>query len=184
MRDPKRTLHSILAAGERVILRNGIAKLTLEDVARECAISKGGVLHHFPHKEALLVAVYQNLVNRFEADIEKLRSADPDPRGAFTRAYLQAALNPKACSVDVFLELNAAFSYTPALLDLYRQTSARWQEQVEADQIDPGHASIVRFAADGLWRARIHNVPAPSEEVRASLRRVLLAMTHGETIAA
>ena len=72
---------------------------------------------------------------------------------------------------------NSAFSYTPALLALHRETSSRWQRQVEEDGIDTTNASIVRFAADGLGWARLYGVPAPSEEVRASVIRALIALT-------
>jgi len=177
MRDPQRTVHGILEAAEKVILRSGVAKTTLDEIAREASISKGGVLHHFPTKEAVLVAVLQGLIARFEAGIETKRKLDPVLKGAFTRAFLHSMLDPDASCTDVFLALNAAFSYTPALLALHRETSYRWQRQVEADGIDITHASIVRFAADGLGWARLYGVPAPSEEVRASVIQALVALT-------
>jgi len=177
MRDPQRTAQQILEAAERVILRNGVAKATLDEIAREASISKGGVLHHFPSKEAVLVAVLQGLIARFEAGIDAKRKEDPAPKGAFTRAFLRSMLDPDTSCADVFLALNAAFSYTPALLALHRETSSRWQRQVEEDGIDTTNASIVRFAADGLGWARLYGVPAPSEEVRASVIRALVAFT-------
>ncbi|MGH9627395.1 MAG: TetR family transcriptional regulator [Bryobacteraceae bacterium] len=182
MRDPQRTSQAILEAAEKVILRTGAAKATLDEVAREASISKGGVLHHFPSKEAVLVGVLQGLIARFEAEIESFRREDPEPRGAFTRAFLRATLKPSACCVDVFLALNAAYCYTPALVELHREVNARWQRRVEDDGIDPVHASIVRFAADGLWLARIHGVGAPSEAVRTALVETLLALTQGKKL--
>ncbi len=177
MRDPQRTVQGILEAAEKVILRSGVAKITLDEIAREASISKGGVLHHFPTKEAILVAVLQGLIARFEAGIEAKRKLDPVPKGSFTRAFLHNMLFPETPCADVFLAINAAFSYTPALLALHRETSSRWQKQVEEDGIDTTSASIVRFAADGLGWARLYGVPAPSGEIKASVIQALVALT-------
>lgn len=45
---------SILLAASIVVKNNGVEKLTLEAVAKEAGVSKGGLLHHFPNKEALI----------------------------------------------------------------------------------------------------------------------------------
>lgn len=37
--------------------RDGIAALSLNAVAREAGVSKGGLLHHFPNKQALIFAL-------------------------------------------------------------------------------------------------------------------------------
>ena len=177
MRDPSRTTQTIVQAAERVILRNGVAKTTIDEVAREASISKGGVLHHFATKEAILVGVMQHLICRFEEHIEQYRREDPDPPGAFTRAYLRATLAPAESCVDIFLALSAAFTYTPALWELHRDSNAKWQRRVETDGIDPIKSSMVRLAADGLWLARIHGVDAPSEAIRPQLVSALMALT-------
>jgi AcrR family transcriptional regulator len=154
MRDPHRTAQQILEAAERVILRNGVAKATLDEIAREASISKGGVLHHFPSKEAVLVAVLQGLIARFEAGIDAKRKEDPAPKGAFTRAFLRSMLDPDTSCADVFLALNAAFSYTPPLLALHRETSSRWQRKWKRmASIRPTPRSSVSPLTD--WAGRV-----------------------------
>src|SRR5687768_15624169 len=44
----------ILEAAERVVGDVGAARMTLEGVAQAAGVSKGGLLYHFPTKEALL----------------------------------------------------------------------------------------------------------------------------------
>ncbi|MDO8275460.1 MAG: TetR/AcrR family transcriptional regulator, partial [Serpentinimonas sp.] len=46
----KDTRNALLEATNTVILRDGIAHLTLEAVAKEAGVSKGGLLYHFPSK--------------------------------------------------------------------------------------------------------------------------------------
>src|SRR5262245_2150654 len=44
----------LLDAAEAVVVRQGIANLTLDAVAAEAGLSKGGLLHHFPTKDKLV----------------------------------------------------------------------------------------------------------------------------------
>ncbi|GCB56911.1 hypothetical protein rerp_33190 [Rhodococcus erythropolis] len=48
------TRDRILDALEKLLLVSGVAQVTLEGVAAEAGVSKGGLLYHFPSKEALL----------------------------------------------------------------------------------------------------------------------------------
>ena len=45
---------TLLDAAETVVARQGFANLTLDAVAAEAGISKGGLLHHFPSKDRLV----------------------------------------------------------------------------------------------------------------------------------
>src|SRR5205809_615370 len=47
----------LLDAAEAVVVRQGIANLTLDAVAAEAGMSKGGLLHHFPTKDRLVEAL-------------------------------------------------------------------------------------------------------------------------------
>src|SRR6185436_3441781 len=90
MRDSQRTVSVILEAAERVIVRSGVEKATIDEVAREAGVSKGGVLHHFPSKEAIIVGLVGMLVTKFEAEVLALQALDPEPNGSFTRAFLHS----------------------------------------------------------------------------------------------
>ena len=59
MRRPRsdQTPDALLDAAEAVVARDGIASLTLDAVAAEVPMSKGGVLHHFPSKDRLVEAM-------------------------------------------------------------------------------------------------------------------------------
>ncbi|MFM7780846.1 MAG: helix-turn-helix domain-containing protein, partial [Alphaproteobacteria bacterium] len=51
----------ILDAAENLIIARGVGAMTLEAVAREARVSKGGLLYHFASKEALLEALLGRL---------------------------------------------------------------------------------------------------------------------------
>src|SRR5215813_12535821 len=48
---------TILDATETVVARQGVASLTLDAVAAEARLSKGGLLHYFPSKDRLVEAL-------------------------------------------------------------------------------------------------------------------------------
>jgi AcrR family transcriptional regulator len=177
MRDSQRTVGMILEAAERVIIQSGVDKTTIDEVAREAGISKGGVLHHFPSKEAIIVGLIHMLISRFETEIAARQALDPEPDGSFSRAYLQVVTEKNDNCAEVSFALKAAFRNCPQLQELIRDANSRWQAKIEQDGIDPVCASVVRLATDGLWLAKLHRVSIPSDRHRSALMDYLITLT-------
>ena len=83
----------IIAAAEEVVLRDGVAHLTLEATAAEAGLSKGGVLYHFPTRDALVLGMVGKIIGEFDHDIEAEMATLQGP-GRFTRAYIRATMMP------------------------------------------------------------------------------------------
>ena len=83
----------ILDAAEEVVLRDGVARLTLDAAAAEAGLSKGGVLYHFPTRDSLVAGMVAKIIEEFDHDIECRLEADRRP-GCFTRAYIGATMEP------------------------------------------------------------------------------------------
>ncbi|GLS22468.1 hypothetical protein GCM10007874_54860 [Labrys miyagiensis] len=64
------TIDQILTATVAVIEQVGVHNLTIDMVAMEAGVSKGGVLHHFPAKKALVVAAIRRNMEQLVEDIE------------------------------------------------------------------------------------------------------------------
>jgi len=129
-----------------------MASVTLDAVSGASGVSKGGLLHHFPTKNALLDALFESLLERFDADIEERMRVDPVSHGRFTRAYLLAVadINDDREDARHWAQVTIAMLAEPRLRQRWRQwVQARADEYVGTDSsVD---AQIVRFAADGLW---------------------------------
>lgn len=69
-----RSREDILTAARAVLLRDGIASVTLEAVAREAGMSKTGLYYYFPSKEALvfelIFAVWEGQSERVSRAVE------------------------------------------------------------------------------------------------------------------
>ena len=69
MEKKNETKKQILNAAAKLINEEGILALTLESVAKHAGISKGGLLYHFPSKEALLKGIVNYLTQGFTDDM-------------------------------------------------------------------------------------------------------------------
>jgi AcrR family transcriptional regulator len=67
----KRTIDrdAILDAAEAIVGEAGAGQLTFDQVAARAGVSKGGVLYCFPSKSALIAAMMERDLKRFEAEM-------------------------------------------------------------------------------------------------------------------
>lgn len=75
-KDPIRLYQQLLESAAMIAGRDGIAALSLNAVAREAGVSKGGLLHHFPNKQALIYALFARLLAIMEEAIAALMQKD------------------------------------------------------------------------------------------------------------
>ena len=81
-------------AVRRDLLRNaitlasapGVSGLSLQQVSDAAGVTKGGLLHHFPSKQALVDAVFDFLMALFTGALAEAMTPDPEPHGRVTRA--------------------------------------------------------------------------------------------------
>jgi squalene-hopene/tetraprenyl-beta-curcumene cyclase len=165
------TRELILDTASALITREGIGKLTLDRVARDAGISKGGLLYHYSTKEQLIVDLVATLVARFDQKLADRATAGP---GGKTRAFVEATANAGAGTLEVLL---AALSSDPALLDPLRQQYRTWQKSLAQDGIDPAWATVARLAAEGLWFSEALGLAPPADEQRQNIIRQILKLT-------
>ncbi|MFD7866423.1 TetR/AcrR family transcriptional regulator [Streptomyces sp. NPDC059783] len=174
----------ILDAVESVLLKRGIDAVRLDAVAAEAGVSKGGLLHHFPNRQALVEGVVRRLVGRFEAVLP----GEDAPPGAFTLAWLDASIPPESPEDDdpaqgsVPVALFAAAN-GPAVLDVLQERYRAWQERLDRDGLPPGVSTLVRMAVDGWWTARLLGLADPRGEDHRRLRALVLGLIEGRAAA-
>ncbi len=174
----------ILDAAEQIILRDGVARLTLEAVAAEAALSKGGVLYHYRSKDELIRGMIARLQERFEAEMRRLEAEDPCPTGRRARAYFRTALRHRhagagVCADELATALLAAVSTNPSLLDPLHERALAIRDMLLQDGLEPSTAMVVQFAADGLWLSGLFGVPPLARELRAGFISKLEQLSSG-----
>jgi AcrR family transcriptional regulator len=179
--DAKNAREQILDAANAVVAIKGVSALTLEEVGREAGLSKGGVLYHFPSKDALTAAMIERFIRRFDDAMSSEALRDPERRGSYTRAYAKVSLGDIPGGTDLIDRVNgsltAALANYPERLAPVREQSARSQKLVANDGLDPVLASIIRFAIDGIWLGENFNLIRIDPKLKAAIAKRLLAWT-------
>lgn len=145
------TRDRLLAAAERIVAREGAARLTLDAVAQEGDVSKGGLLYHFPSKEALLTAMIgrqcEGWRSHFEARLAGGSRSAPALIGAAMEAH---CATHEGKSREVGAGLMAAAAANPELLAEARKLRDPLWSEIEAGARDKGLALLLLVAIDGL----------------------------------
>ena len=170
------TRERILEAGYAVAGQSGVSAVTLDAVADRAGISKGGLLYHFPSKEALICGMVDGLCRAFADLASAVAGADAEPAGRSARAYLAASAG-ELWQSSRWLALVGALAVSPGLLDAWRAGVVAGRAADETEHTDPVAAAIVRLAADGLWLAGVLGLPAPDQRLRAAILAELDQMT-------
>ncbi|MNK83497.1 transcriptional regulator BetI [compost metagenome] len=179
MKHPELTRAALLGAARRVLRTHG-ATLSLDAVAREAGISKGGLLHHYPSKDSLLSALAHALIEQFQDDLKAALADEVAQHGHSPGAWLRAYIELSFKQDEELQALGVALAPLAALPDM----SSRLQNaqhfiigESEADGIPIGRAHAIRLACDGLWLGDYAGMPKLDEAQRTALKAELLAWT-------
>lgn len=137
------------AAAHRVVT-SGLDGLTLEEVAADAGVSKGGLLYHFPTKAALVETLIADVLERFEQAVDDASRSEQRPR-AWTRAYVDATFDAEVSRPALATALLASPDVGAELVAACAARFASWQQRLEQDGVAPGTAATIRFACDGWW---------------------------------
>lgn len=165
---------AILDAAARIAAQGGPASVTIQAVAVDAGVTKGGVFHHFPSKQALLQAMFQDILDQLDAEIEAALQGD-EAHGCFTRAYVVTL------TVGEHFGIGSPFDAIGTAIITDKAMSDAWQVWLDGrlarhSATDDGPTlEIVRFAADGAWLAHL-GAGATDTDFHALTDR-LIAMT-------
>lgn len=171
----------ILDGAERVILRDGLGRFSVDAVLVEAKISKGGFFHHFATKDALLCAITERLTAHVGELVEQGANADPEPHGRLLRAQIELVFGMPRAEGErmraLVLALIEAARSNPALRDQIRAANRRALAEEMAQGVGVGQVLLIQLALDGYWIGESLGTLPFSKAQRAQLRAALLEQT-------
>lgn len=170
-RNSQSTRLLILDTANRVILENGTNAMTLDSIAKQAGISKGGLLYHFPNKESLITGMVERFVAEFDIAIDKEIQKNG---GDWLKAYIHASFENNPEREKISCALFAAFANNPDLLDPLREKFIEWQKKIEANAISAEVGTIIRLTLDGLWLSDLIGFAPPALSLRKKILTSLL----------
>jgi AcrR family transcriptional regulator len=168
-----KTRAAILAAALRVISANGITNLTLDLVAKEAGVSKGGLLYHFASKDELIMGLVDEGLEAFERKVNEKVKDRSAARLALFRAYVETCFGAGRRRSNP--GMIAAMILFPDSMDSARVRRKAWQRRLEADGASAALAELAHLAAIGLAFADVTNYCPPDEKLRQEIIELLLS---------
>lgn len=169
----------LLDAAEDLVSAQGATNLTLDAVAKAAGVSKGGLLYHFPTKDALL----QAMVDRHLEEVDRRVAALVAGGGRYATnpvlAYVHALLETIPAKRAVGAALLAASATNPALMQPCRQHYARSLERLGALPCGFERAATVLLAVDGLLLTELIRMSPFTPEQRERVVAALVKLAEG-----
>ena len=182
---PLSSRERILAASVQVALRDGVSAMTLDAVAKEAGVSKGGLLYHFSSKDELIAAMLQHHAGRIQKAVEARMAADENPCGRWFRALVQTihgcgGAEPVVAEMPRFMiAMLAASATNPRLLDPIRERLKGVREQLLEDGPNGLRQVALWPAIFGLMLWRHLGLISDDDPVRQAILEELLGLAEG-----
>ncbi|MGH1565162.1 TetR/AcrR family transcriptional regulator [Mumia sp. DW29H23] len=147
-RDKERTRRAILDATESLVIERG-TDASLADIAKSAGVSKSGLLHHFPSRDALMHAMAVDVLERFRTAVHQRVDLSENRPGKLLRGYVRALFDEEVASYAVlFPGFWGLLASASDLTALSRDDEERWLSDLTADGLEPELVTVVRFAAE------------------------------------
>ena len=172
----------ILDAAIRVIQRDGVTGVTFDAVAAEAGVTRGGMMYHFPSREALIAAIHGHLAQQWEASLVESAGKSAAQASASERyvAYARTCAQ-SATRAELLFMLDAPHAAQAA--SAWDEVLAQWAAPAPAAGDDPAALAqfIARLAADGMWvYEALSNAPLPAD-LRQRVAEQLTRMIQGSS---
>ncbi|GBQ96954.1 TetR/AcrR family transcriptional regulator [Gluconobacter cerinus] len=174
---PEAVKSDLLNAAAQILTTRGIQAFTLELVAKEAGVSKGGLLHHFSNKKALLDGLFIREMEAFRQHILATMQNDPVKVGRAARAYIGIGQAPTSAPPVIIRHLLAAMLIDPQISQEW--THHYWQtiksiglfENITTPQL------LACLAMDGLSLWDILETDLLSQKSREDLEKLMTELT-------
>jgi AcrR family transcriptional regulator len=181
-RNAERTRALVLTAAAEAMVERGTG-VSIDHIAKRAGVSKGGLLHHFPSREALIVAMVDDAQQHLREHVLAHVDLSENTPGKLLRAYVRALTSGAEAAVQYFSAAPAwaGIAQIDEVVEITAADAQWWAEQLAADGLPQERIMVVRRAAEGVAAAVAYGEGTLAEAQRA--REVLLRLADGGELA-
>ncbi len=168
----------ILDAADELVTAAGAGNLTLDAVAHAAGVSKGGLLYHFPSKDALLAGMVERHIDQLEVRCAaELKRLPASCTASQVKAWILGVLRAHPVRGEVGAALLAAAANSPELLDGVKRRYAAHVQQLASLGGHFARAAVILLAVDGLMFAEAWRITPFTADQRERIVAELLQLT-------
>ncbi|RJX37785.1 TetR/AcrR family transcriptional regulator [Paenibacillus pinisoli] len=154
----------IVKSAMKLVLTVDFNALTLDAVAKEAGVSKGGLLYHFPSKDALLQGITVYIFDEFTDMFHSYAARDNRKHGRWCRAYIQASREDLKHNSILNVGVMSSAMLEPVFVESMNNSYAYWFEKMSEDGLDPVIVNLIRLTIDGLYYSEMYRIKPLDEE--------------------
>lgn len=167
--------NGILDAVNRVIMRHGMGGATIDAIAAEAGMTKGGILYYFTNKEDVITAAIVHQGESLVARRDAIAASLPNPRLGLLRATVQAVLESLN---DPAMNGHSAIGLLGE--PLFRKAIAAIKKRLYIDltktDLDLLRVANILYVLDGIWISKIFASQVVSPALYQQAQRELWIM--------
>ena len=172
---------AILAAAASIVAQNGASNLTLDSVAAEANLSKGGLLYHFPNKNALLEGMLESLIDTMLERSAEHKARNEGKDGVALQAHILLEQSQPADERAQGMAILAAAAEKPEMLQKAKQHLLEVAQEVTAEADNQALALVLFFATEGLRFMDMLQLMPLTTNQRKNLCRYMLELAEDES---
>ena len=143
------TADRILDAGQELIQTGGFSAMSFQDIASEVGIRKPSIIHHFPTKAELGVAIIRRYRDTFAAQLQQI-SEDPAKSSWDALEFYFSPYLFLASTLDKVCLCGALAGEIPVLPEVMRvevkqfiEAHQRWLEEILREGVERGELVLI-----------------------------------------
>jgi AcrR family transcriptional regulator len=175
-RDPGRK-ERILGAAAGLLARNGYHAVSMAEIGTEAGITGSGIYRHFDSKAAILVSLFERVIDNLLGDQQRIIEEEPDLRLALQRLIddqVEFVVGDRAIARVYHNEISNLPDEDRSRLRrkqrLYLEEWVHVVRELRPDLDDAYARTLVHAAIGAVQSTLFHNVGLPEDRLRTALR--------------
>jgi AcrR family transcriptional regulator len=181
-RDPERK-EKILGAAADLVARHGYHAVSMADIGNEAGITGSGIYRHFDSKAAILVALFERVIDNLLRDQQRTLDREPDLQLALRlliEDQVQFVVGDRAIARVYHNEITHLPDVDRSRLRrkqrLYLEEWVHVVRELQPSLDDAYARTLVHAAIGAIQSTLFHNVGLPEDRLRAALAGSALAV--------